>query len=96
MANFVTKTAKKAVRKTTRKAVKAGTNYAKGYIAKAFLCWAIAAVIGLLPQFGIVLPDFLTGTDTVAMIAFIVVGIVIFGRKVSMGRLIALVRTFLN
>lgn len=96
MANIATKTARKAVKKTARKATKSATNYAKGVIVRGFAYWAIAALIGLLPTIGITLPEAFTGYDTIAMVAFIIAGFICFGRKLSVGRLIALARTFLK
>lgn len=100
MSNYVArtakKTAKKAVRKTTRKVVKGSVNYAKGMVVKGAICWALAAVIGFLPTIGIEVPSMFMGADTVAVAAFIIAGFVCFGRRLTVGRVIALGRTFLN
>lgn len=94
MVNVVTKTAKKTVKKAGKAAVKGGVSYAKGAIARAFFCWAIAAGIAALPAFGIHLPAAIAGYDTVAVVAFIIVGFLVYKRKLSIGRIIALFRTF--
>lgn len=96
MSNIVTKTAKKTVKKTGRKVVKGSVNYAKGHIAKGIACWALAALVAFLPSVGINVPSAFTGYDTIAVAAFIVAGFVCFGRKLTVGRAIALIRTFLK
>lgn len=94
MANAATRTVKRTAKKATKKVVKSGVSYAKGYIVKALVCWGIAAGLGALSASGIELPSFLTGGDTIAMVGFIIAGFVCFGRRMSVGRAIALGRTF--
>ena len=97
MANVVTKTAKKTVKKAGKKAVKSGVNYAKGYFAKLALVWAIgAALVYVKTTFGFELPEWASGADTIGIVAFIAVGTLVYGRKLSVGRVIALVRTFVK
>lgn len=91
MANAVTKTARKATKKVT----KGGVTYVKGYLARAFLWWALGALVVALPALGINIPSAFTGQDTIAVAAFIIVGLVFFKKsKLSVGRVIALIRTF--
>lgn len=92
MSNFATRAAKK----TTKKLVKGSMSYAKGMLAKGFFCWALAALVAWLPEVGINIPTAFTGTDTIAVAAFVLAGIFCFGRGVSVGRAIGLFRTFLN
>lgn len=95
MANVVTKTAKKTAKKATKKVVNGGITYAKGYLGKAFFCWFLGAVVAALPSLGINIPSMFTGQDTIAVAAFIIAGVVFFGKsKLSIGRAIALLRTF--
>lgn len=96
MANVIAKAAKKTVKKTTKKVAKGTVNYAKGYIMKGFVCWALAALVAFLPQVGINIPSAFTGYDTIAVAAFIIAGFVCFGRKLTVGRAISLIRTFLK
>lgn len=97
MANVVTKTAKKTAKKATKKVAKASVNYAKGAVTKAIICWAIAAAIAAFPQVtGITLPTWLTGADTITMVGFVLAGFLCFGRKLTAGRAIALMRTFMK
>lgn len=96
MSNVITKTAKKTVKKTGKKVVKSSVNYAKGYIVKGFACWALAALVAFLPEVGINIPSAFTGYDTIAVAAFIIAGFVCFGRKMTVGRAVSLVRTFLK
>lgn len=97
MANMITKTVKKTAKKTGKKVVKSSVNYAKGYITKGIVCWLIAAAIAALPQVtGFALPAWMTGADTIGMIGFVVAGFLCFGRKLSVGRCVALFRTFLQ
>lgn len=94
MSNVITKTAKKTVKKTGKKVIKGSVNYAKGYIVKGIVCWALAALVALPNAFGIEVPAAISGYDTIAVAAFIIAGFICFGRKLTVGRAIALIRTF--
>ena len=96
MSNTVTRTAKRTTKKIGKKVAKSSLNYAKGYIVCGVLSWAFAALIALAKQYGIEIPEALSGYDTVAMVAFIIAGFVCFGRRLSAGRIIGLIRTFMK
>lgn len=96
MSNTVTKAVKKTTKKATKKVVRSGVNYAKGYITKGIVCWVIAAALGFLPTIGIELPTWLTGADTITMVGFVIAGFICFGRKLTVGRCIGLIKTFLK
>lgn len=88
--------AKRTVKKTARKATRSTMNYAKGVAARYIVMSVLVAIVAYLPQLGINLPTFITGNDTLSMLAFIVVGMIVYDRKISAGRIIALVRTMIK
>ena len=89
-------TAKRTVKKTARNATKQTINYAKGVIARYVVMTALVALVAYLPTIGINLPTFITGNDTLSMLAFCIVGMLVYDKKMSAGRMIGLIRTLMK